>query len=118
MMRLLVDVMHVHWEEAWDLTTKCRGARRDGVLDVDGGDTGFGRLFPTEHGQCTRVGGGGQKSELGRVSEDYCRVCALIFDSSPCPVRKDHAGCVLQGLTSLQPRFRPSSLQQSEDHTV
>lgn len=23
MMRLLVDVMHVHWEEAWDLTTKC-----------------------------------------------------------------------------------------------
>ena len=23
MMRLLVDVMHVAWDEAWDLTTKC-----------------------------------------------------------------------------------------------
>lgn len=26
MMRLLVDVMHVAWDEAWDLTTKCHMA--------------------------------------------------------------------------------------------
>ena len=37
MMRLLVDVMQVAWDEAWDLTTKCRSVRFSGRGGPGGG---------------------------------------------------------------------------------
>ena len=33
MMRLLVDVMRVHWDEAWELTTKCSLVARGRVFE-------------------------------------------------------------------------------------
>ena len=42
MMRLLVDVMQVAWDEAWDLTTKCRSVRFSGRGSGGAGGWGLG----------------------------------------------------------------------------